>query len=107
MAKRGHAADGVAGGGADGVGVGALDLFAADVKQRGQLARVELVLAGDEGHDRRAGDGEDQALDDLADLAADGRRGVVGRARRLLEGDDVNRQPQRRRRVGHLLGGWM
>ena len=44
----------------------------------GQLLLVELVGAADVGEHDFAVDGEDQALDDLADIYAD-RRGGVGR----------------------------
>jgi hypothetical protein len=61
---------------------------------RAELALVELVAAGHEGHDDLAVDGEDQALDDLADLDADGR-GRVGRGLRpLREAPDLDGQPQ-------------
>ena len=60
--------------------------------RRAEAGGIQSVVAGDEGHDRLAVGHEDQRLDDLADLAPDGPRRVLGRACLLAEAHDVDQQ---------------
>ena len=97
VAERWHAADRKAGRRAHGVGIDPRARRSA--RGRGQLRLVELIRPAHVGEHDLAVDGEDQALHDLADVAAD-RRGRIGcglRAVRELHGLDVD--PERTPRL--------
>jgi hypothetical protein len=50
-----------------------------------QFSIIQLVLAGDKGHYWLTSDGEQQAFDDLPDMAADGSCRILGGSCGLLE----------------------
>ena len=100
VSERRHATDGEAGGGADDVGVHPTAPQA--TCRRSELRLIELVGAAHIGQHHLAVDTEDQALDDLPDVATDRLRRVDRRLRPLREADRFDRETDRCTRFDHV-----
>ena len=114
MAERGDPADAVAGGRRRLGGRGAP--HPGTTRHDRQLGDIDTVGAAHEGHHRldlvvAAGrvDGrhEDEVLDDLAQLDADGVGSLLGRMGRNVEGDDLDADAAFGGRITHALMGRM
>ena len=114
MAERWDPADGEAGGRVGLGGAGAAQARpAADRRQPGDIHAVGATDEGDDGLQLAAlasrvhGRHEDEALDDLAQLHADGSGRFLGGVRGLTERDDLDVDTALAGRVDHALVGWM